>query len=70
MEFLENIPNGVLAAIAASALGGYVGGLLVGVRANLALSAFVGVIIGLSVSTIVNLLSVEPIFGVEGYSLV
>ena len=56
MEFLENIPNGVLAAIAASALGGYVGGLLVGVRANLALSAFVGVIIGLSVSTIVNLL--------------
>ena len=67
---LDDIPDGVLASIVAAAAGGYVGGLVVGIRANLTISSLVGVIVGLSVATVLQLLGVEPIFGVEGYSLV
>ena len=67
---LGDIPDGVLSAIVAAAAGGYIGGLVVGIRANLTISTLVGVITGLSLATILQLLNVEPIFGVEGYSLV
>ena len=67
---LSDIPDGVLATIVAAALGGYAGGLVVGIRANLTVSTLVGVIVGLSLATVLQLLGVEPIFGVEGYSLV
>ena len=66
----DDIPDGVLATIVAAAAGGYVGGLVVGIRANLTISTLVGVIVGLSVATVLQLLDVEPIFGVDGYSLV
>ena len=65
----DDIPDGVLATIVAAAVGGYVGGLVVGIRANLTVSTLVGVIVGLSLATVLQLAGVEPIFGVEGYSL-
>ena len=66
----EDIPDGVLATIIAAAAGGYLGGLVVGIRANLTISTLIGVIVGLSIATVLQLLDVEPIFGVDGYSLV
>lgn len=65
----DDVPDGVLATIVAAAVGGYVGGLVVGIRANLTVSTLVGVIVGLSVATVLQLLNVEPIFGIDGYSL-
>ncbi len=67
---LSEIPDGPLAAIVAAAVGGYVGGLVVGIRANLTVSTLVGVIVGLSLATVLQLLGVAPIFGVDDYSLV
>ncbi len=66
----DEMPEGVLAAIIAAAAGGYVGGLVVGIRANLTVSTLVGVVVGLSLATVLQMLEVEPIFGVNGYSLV
>ena len=67
---LDDIPSGVLVAIVSSAVGGYIGGLIVGTKANLTVSALIGAIVGLSVGTVLKLLEVDPIFDVEGYSLV
>lgn len=57
MANFDDVPDGVLAGI-------------VGIRANLTVSTLVGVIIGLSLATVLQFLNVEPIFGVDGYSLV
>lgn len=70
MELLSEIPDGVLAAIVAAAIGGLVGAFIVGIRADLTMSALVGLITGLSVATVMKMLEVEPIFGVEGFSMV
>ncbi len=67
---LDDVPEGVLAAIVAAAAGGFVGGLVVGIRANLTVSTLVGVIVGLSVATVLQMLEVDPIFGLDGYSYV
>ena len=67
---LDDIPQGVLVVIVSSAVGGYIGGLVVGIKANLTVSALIGVIVGISVGTVLKILEVEPIFGVDGFSIV
>ena len=69
MDF-ANIPDGVIAVVAASAAGGLLGGMTVGIKAGLGSSTLMGVIVGLSLSTVLQMLGVSPIFGVDGYSLV
>ena len=66
----DDIPDGVLATIVAAAVGGYVGGLVVGIRANLTVSTLVSVSSsGFLWPQSSNWPAWNPIFGVEGYSL-
>ncbi|HEY5579094.1 MAG TPA: hypothetical protein VIL12_05355 [Acidimicrobiia bacterium] len=64
------ITTGVLATIVTAGLGGLVGGFASGYQARLPGSVLIGMIGGTALAVVLRALDVNPIIGVQSYSLV
>jgi hypothetical protein len=65
-----SITTGVVAALVASAVGGAIGGYLSGYRAKVTGSILIGTVGGTAFAVVLKAVNVNPVIGVEGYSLV